>query len=488
MPDERSVPELPRLRHWVGGEPSVPQLSLGVGIDDSSTAEVLDEQRASEPSAIECALAAAESAHADGRWWRLGAERRAELLFEVADRIDAHGDRLAQLDSLTCGVPITVQRSYVSLAAILFRESARTACSLPLERRFQGPGATTTVRTQPWGPALLISPWNSPLALACQKVAAALAAGCPVIVKPSEWTPHSCQLLADLVAEVGLPQGVFQLVHGGGAVGSRLASDPRVASLSFTGGLEGGRAVAAASARHLRPVQLELGGNSAMVVCDDVDMATVADHLAHGMTHLNGQWCRAVGRVLVSRRRHDELLESVDQVLATKRVGDALDARTTMGPLAHARQRATFRAAIAALCERGGRAITPCALPDARGHFESPTLVTGVSAEHARDEIFGPVATVHPVDDDAQAIELANATDYGLTHYVFSGDEERARAIAGKLVAGVIKVNAVKAQKVSRQAPRPVWKLSGLGEEGAEENVRFFMGRTGIVTSDRSRG
>jgi len=254
--------------------------------------------------------------------------------------------------------------------------------------------------------------------LAAHKIANALAAGCPVILKPTEWAPYSCLILVDGLEAAGLPKGLFQIVNGGSEVGNKLVSDKRVRAVSFTGGLVGGRAVAAACAADFKSLQLELGGNNAMVVLEDADIDKVADGIVAGMTTLNGQWCRALGRLIVHESIQDQVVKAAMDKLKSLNVGDAMSMESQFGPLANAAHQGRIMDAVNALKAKGGQTHHSAPIPDSGGYYLSPTLITGVAPEETLEEIFGPVATVHSFKTDEEAVKLANQTPYGLGGYV----------------------------------------------------------------------
>jgi phenylacetaldehyde dehydrogenase len=305
-----------------------------------------------------------------------------------------------------------------------------------------------------------------------------------VILKPSDFAPHGCTALAEATLAAGLPAGVFQLLHGAAAVGRALVEDPRIRAVSFTGGLQGGRSVALACMRQMKVVQLELGGNNPLVVLDDADLDAAADGVVAALTTLNGQWCRALGRLLVARARLAPLVERVAARLAQLRLGDSRDPVSQMGPLVHHHHRERIQAALDALARRGGRALAPTPLPSLPGCFVAPTLVSGVPPDAATDEIFGPVATVHAFDDDAEALALANGTPFGLAAYVF-GAEPHALAVGRRIEAGVVKINGVTLFGLHPDAPRPAWGLSGLVDEGVEATFEHFRGGRVVGVADR---
>jgi phenylacetaldehyde dehydrogenase len=277
---------------------------------------------------------------------------------------------------------------------------------------------------------------------------------------------------------------VLQLLHGDGATGARLVADPGIAAVSFTGGLGGGRAVASACAEGIKPAQLELGGNNALVVLDDADIEAAADGIVAGLTTLNGQWCRAIGRLLVHESLQQQLLDAVCRRLSALHMGAALDPQAEMGPLVHEGHRQHVAAAVDALAAKGAQVLQPTALPDLGGWFFAPTLLTGLDPEHSRDEIFGPVCAVHSFGDDAEACRLASETPFGLAGYVF-GSEQRAWSVARTMRCGIVKINGVSMLNLNPAAPRPAWGLSGIGDEGTRETFEFFRGSRVIGVAAR---
>lgn len=469
---------------FIAGEPQPPALALPRVIHNPSTGESIGQQVACDEAQVETALAAAWACHRRGEWASTPPTARADLLDRAADALMAQVPLIAAVESLNTGIVIGTSAFVNAIVWLAFKAAAGVLRSGYTRSTAPGPFGEVEILRKPLGVAVAIVPWNSPAALAAHKVANALAAGCPVILKPTEWAPYSCQFLAEALAGVGLPRGAFQIVHGGPEVGQRLVADPRVRAVSFTGGLAGGRAVAAACAAEFKSFQLELGGNNAMVVLDDADVDAVAEGVVAGLTTLNGQWCRALGRLLVHRSLYDEVLEAARARLAAVRVGDALSPDAQMGPLANAAHRERIGRAVAVLAERGGRLHQTTPVPDV-GFFFPPTLITDVAPEDALEEIFGPVATVHPFADEAEAVALANQTPYGLGGYVYSRDEERALRVARQMNTGGVKVNGVSLLELNVDAPRPAWGLSGFGEEGTLETFDVFCGKSVVGVAGR---
>lgn len=466
---------VPEITDFIAGEfirPSIELATLNRNPHDNSPIAL---QRATSEANLEQALVAAWQVHQSGVWRNLAIEERADLVAQMGAWLADRAEAIAQLESLTTGIVINSSRLVNAITHLTFTASAEMLRG-GIVNILPGELAEVEVHRQPWGPAACIAPWNAPAALAAHKVGAALAAGCPVLLKPSEWSPYSAVFLAQAAAAVGLPPGAFQLVNGRADVGAKLVADSRVRCVSFTGGLAGGRAVAQACARDFKPVQLELGGNNAMVVLADADLKKTAQGVVAGMTTLNGQWCRALGRLIVQESVYHELLERSLDALAAVKVGHALDEASQMGPLVHAGHKGHLETAVSRLQEKGGTVHQVTPLPDLPGTFYAPALITGVDPAETTEEIFGPVASVHTFKEDAEAVQLANQAPYGLGGYVF-GEQDHALAIARQMETGGVKVNGVSLIGLHPMAPRPAWKLSGFGEEGTAETFHFFTGQ-----------
>jgi phenylacetaldehyde dehydrogenase len=471
--------EVPALRELVNGQWADPSIDLGGELHNPNTAELIGKQVATSDDALETVADTASNLHASGDWSNLSADERAGILEAVADALDPVADRIADLESLgtgairrMTGMLTVINGGSFRLAAMQLR-SGWTKSSITAES-----GNDVEVHRLPFGPALCLVPWNAPAPMAAHKVANALAAGCPTILKPSEYAPLGTSVLAETVAAAldaaGAPTGTFQLVQGGPKQGAALVQDPRIRAVSFTGGLAGGRAIAAACAYDMKPAQLELGGNNPVVVLEDADVEYAAQGAVDLLTQLNGQWCRALGRLIVHESLADDLVAAMAEKIAALRIGDSLSLETDLGPMVHAAHLALLRDRIAELESAGGTVVAPGNLPDLPGYFLSPTLVTGVSPEDALHEIFGPVATVHQFRTDAEAIALANGTPYGLEGYVFGTDTDRAMNVARQVHAGGVKVNGSTVLSLDIMAPRPAWGLSGYAEEGTAETFQFF--------------
>lgn len=470
------------LKNYIEGRWEAPALTLPHAVCDANEGRELFAQQASSAAQIERALVLAAATHVDNAWWRQSPDQRAADLNRIADEILQRGEAIAIADSQATGVVITLTRKFAQVCAGAFRQAAQLVTQPPQTIPRDGPHGALAIERLPLGPAAVIAPWNAPAGIAAHKVASALAAGCPVLLKPSEWAPLSAQIITEAACAAGLPSGMLQLLHGAGDVGASLTGDERVRAVSFTGGLAGGRAVAAACAHGIKPAQLELGGNNPLIVLADAHLPAAIDGVVAALTTLNGQWCRALGRLLVHRSMQAPLLEGVLGKLKTIRLGSSMDERSEMGPLVSRGHRERVMQQVEHLQAQGGTLHRTTPLPELPGWFHAPTLVTGLSPEATLEEIFGPVAVIHAFDSDDEAVALANQTPFGLAAYVF-GEETHAWAVARRVRAGLIKLNAVTMLNLHPQAPRPAWGLSGLGDEGTLETFEFFRGTrvTGVA-------
>ncbi|MEU4420754.1 aldehyde dehydrogenase family protein [Actinoplanes sp. NPDC024001] len=458
------------MNDLVAGGWSPCTVTIGLDLENPATGEVTGPALASSSERIEAALTAADALGA----WDVPAEARADVLDTIAAAVGEAVSEIVRLEASTTGVPI---RQTTPLGMILSGAFALAAAQLRAglltSTVTRDDGREVLVERLPWGPAACLVPWNAPAPMAAHKVANALAAGCPTILKPSEYAPHGTERLAVAIdtalRAAGAPPALFQLLHGGAETGARIVEDPRIRAVSFTGGLAGGRAVAAACAHDIKPVQLELGGNNALIVLPDADEAIAARAAADLLTTLNGQWCRALGRLIVPSGREDAIATAVLDRISTMRTGDPADAATDYGPLIHS----GHRAAVAKARDELGGVVHSSAL-DGPGNTLAPALVLGADPARTTQEIFGPVAAVHGYTSIDEAVALANGTRYGLEGYVIGTDEAAALSVARRVRAGEVKVNGSSIMSLHLFTPRPAWGLSGYSEEGTAETLRFF--------------
>lgn len=462
---------------YIDGQTLTPMVKLHASISNPNTHEPLQQQRATAENFLDNALAAAERVHRTGVWRTIAADERADRLEQIADELEKRLEDIAVVEALTTGIVIRQTRALARLIPMEFRQAARQARqggkSLSLS-------AKVDVQRPPWGPAVLLTPWSASAVSAAHKVASALAAGCPVILKASEWSPHAAGILAEVITGADLPAGVFQLVHGGADVGAYLVQDPRCKVVSFSGGVVGGQAVAQACTVNLKPVQLELYGANPMLVLQDADLDLAAEGVVTALTALNGQWNRGLSRLLVHRSLYHGLLSRVLDRLESVTIGDSLSPESDMGPLIHLGHFQDIQRARDELLVQGGVMHVNSKMPDLPGYFLEPTLVTNCQPDDTHHLILGPVVPVHMFKDTAEAVDLANQPNRGSIAYIYSGDEDQARDLAREIEVASIAINGVSLFGLHPQAPRSGWGGNGLGEAGMIETFRFFTGTRAI--------
>jgi aminomuconate-semialdehyde/2-hydroxymuconate-6-semialdehyde dehydrogenase len=446
-----------------------------------ATGEVLAPVADSGPEDVDRAVAAARDTF-ERAWRHRTAEERARILTRIADAIDANADALARLESADSGKPVALARTVdIPRASRNFRFfagailHAESACH-PTD----GAALNYTLR-QPVGVAGLITPWNLPLYLLTWKVAPALAAGATCVAKPSELTPLTAVALGEIALEAGLDPGALNLVFGTGArAGAALVAHPDVAAISFTGGTATGEHVARAAAARFKKVSLELGGKNPNLVFADCDMdEAVATSIRSAFTN-QGQVCLSGSRILVERPLMPRFVERFADRARAMIVGDPAADATEVGALISPEHLARVSGYVDLARSEGGHVACGGSRPDglpahlARGSFLAPTVITGLEpgSRCQTEEIFGPVVTVTPFDSDDEAVQLANATRYGLSATVWTRDLTRAHRVAAALEAGVVWVNTWLARDL--RTPFGGMKDSGVGREGGQYSLELF--------------
>jgi phenylacetaldehyde dehydrogenase len=465
-----------QIKELIDGDLATPAEQLSDWLTDPDTGVPLHRQQQTSDERLDLALAAAETTHRDDSWMGRPASERAALLLAFGAELAARVEDLASADSTDSGVPLSTTRLLAAAGADALRSAAGLVASEHERTPLEGLAGPAVQWRLPWGPAAIIVPWNAPSPTALFKTAAALAAGCPVVLKPSEWAPHFAAPLAEAARASGFPAAMLQVVHGGAAVGQALAGDPRVQALSFTGGVAGGRAVAAACAPRLIPLDLELSGNNPVVILPDVDIAQTAAHIVGGMLLLNGQWCAGPRRVVVPESLADALTDAVLTLLEAVVIGPMTDVGTQLGPLAHAGHLQHLQQRLAD-CSTAGHTVRQVGTPPpGGGHFLAPTVVTGDKTRELRDEMFGPVLVFQRYTDLDEAVEIANDHSFGLSGYVFGADVDAAASVGRRLRAGQVKLNGIALMPIAEQGVVSMWGSSGLGSVGGLDGVRFFTG------------
>jgi aldehyde dehydrogenase (NAD+) len=437
------------------------------------------------PADVDLAVKAARRAFDEGPWPHARAGERVRVLHKIAGLIREHGDELLGLQALDNSVPLSFGEIYAMSAdfvADVFDHHAGWADKLSGETLppYQGGDHLVLTLREPVGVVGAVIPWNAPLALFAQKVAPALAAGCTIVLKPSEYATFAVLRLARLIAEEsGLPEGVLNVITGpGDPAGQALISHPMVDKLSFTGSRAVGQKVMMAAAVGCRRVSLELGGKSPAIVFKDADIGTAAAVTMGTVTlGLSGQVCAAQTRALVHRDAVEEFLATAEMIAAMVAYGDPFDPEVTSAPLINPRQLDRVLGLIARGQEEGARLVCGGGRADgdelAQGNFVAPTLFADVTNDMsiAREEIFGPVLSVIPFDDEAEAIKLANDTDYGLAATVWTEDIRRALRMTKAIKAGTVGVNGY---QLEPNSPFGGYRQSGQGREGGRAAVEAY--------------
>ena len=441
---------------------------------DGSTLAMVSEAKAED---VDWAVKAA--AKAFPAWSRMAAADRGRLLLKLADKIEEKTDELARLESLDTGHPIKDSRGLdVPRTAATFRYFGGMADKLqgtvvPVETGF-----LNYVLREPLGVVGQIVPWNFPLMFCGWKMGPALAAGNTIVLKPAELTPLTTLRLAELMAEVGFPEGVVNIVPGYGATaGQYLAEHPDVAKIAFTGSTVTGRKIVQASSGNLKRVQLELGGKGANIVFEDADLRPAIGGSAFAIFHNQGQACIAGSRLLLHEKIADAFLAGFQALAKSIRLGDPLDPKTEMGPLTSAGHRDRVLTYCQIAHQEGGEVLTggkaPADAALAKGYYVEPTIVRAQPQDRVcMEEVFGPFVSVSTFKDEAEVIAIANQTPYGLGGGLWTRDLSRAHRIAGHMQAGMVWINSYK--RVNPGSPFGGMKQSGYGREMGFEAMRDY--------------
>jgi aldehyde dehydrogenase (NAD+) len=456
-----------RDRVFIGGEWVEPGGADPIEVVNSTTEEVMGTVPGCTPVEVDKAVAAAREAFES--WSQTSREDRAGYLSAIAAGLNERAEEVATTITQELGMPLKLSRIVqVGLPTSQFASTPQLMEEVAWEEEV----GNSRVLREPVGVLGAITPWNYPLNQIACKVAPALAAGCTVVLKPSEVTPLNAFLLTEVIEAAGLPAGVFNLVTGTGpVVGEAIAGHPGVDMVSFTGSTRAGRRVSELAAATVKPVAMELGGKSPNVILDDVDLAqAVPDGVAKCFLN-SGQTCSALTRMLVPRQRLAEVEELAKAAAETFTPGDPFDAGTRLGPLVSSVQRERVRGYIEKGIEEGARLITGGAEPPEgleRGYFVRPTVFSEVTPEMTigQEEIFGPVLVIQPYEGEDDAVRIANSTPYGLSGGVWSADTDRAIAVAKRIRTGQVEING--------GAFNPHAPFGGYGQSGhGRENGRY---------------
>jgi betaine-aldehyde dehydrogenase len=462
-----------RDKFFIDGQWVAPSTQETIDVHNAGTGEVMGRVPAGGEKDIDAAVAAARAA-LDG-WSQTPVEKRAEFLEKISTGLKARAEELAQLIAREVGMPIKLAgRIQAGLPIANFANYAKLVKGFKFEETV---GNSVVVR-EPVGVVGAITPWNYPLHQIALKVAPALAAGCTVVLKPSEVAPFNAFTLAEVIESVGLPKGVFNLVTGFGAtVGEALVKHPQVDMISFTGSTRAGKRISEVAAQTVKRVALELGGKSASIILDDADLATAVKATVSGCYLNSGQTCTALTRMLVPESKYDEAAKIAAEVANGFTLGDPLSESTRLGPLTSSAQLERVRGYIKQGLKEGavlvaGGADAPEGLPG--GYFVKPTVFGRVKPGSTieQEEIFGPVLSIITYKDEEDAIRIANDTPYGLAGAVWSKDDARAQKVARRVRAGQVDVNG---GAFNMNAPFGGFKQSGHGREAGVYGLEEFL-------------
>lgn len=485
------VPSAVTIRHpdrlFMDGRWVKPSTGMTLSVISPSTELEIAVVAGAANADVDLAVAAARKAFDRGPWPRLSPAERGDFLLRIYAGLQKRSAELAYCWTAQMGSPFAHTSQFTGFHHFAYYgEMIKT--HPVLEKRSNSYGGTAVVVREPVGVTAAIIPWNAPMMLISSKVAPALAMGCTVVVKPAVETPLEAFILAEVMEEAGLPAGVFNFVPADREVSEHLVAHHGVDKVAFTGSTAAGQRIAALCGSRIARYTLELGGKSAAIVCDDIDVEEVLPSLVGGCTMQAGQACSALSRVLVSRKRHDSFLDAYAAAFGAAKVGDPFDPQTQLGPLALARQLKTVQGYIAKGLAQGGKIAVGGGRPPGldRGYYIQPTVFYGVTNDMAiaQEEIFGPVAAVIPFDDLEQAVSIANDSTFGLLSAIYTNDDEMAYGLARRLRSGTVSQNMWAYDPI---LPFGGFKRSGVGREGGPEALDNYTEIKTIFPATRAQ-
>jgi betaine-aldehyde dehydrogenase len=464
-------------RLFIGGDWVKPATTSTIDVVSPHSEEVVGRVPEAREADIDRAVAAARQAFDTGPWPRMTPAERADVMAALNAKLQERSADLATTITSEMGCPIVFSQLGQVLSATLvldyYTNLARTYAFEDLRPGMLGPAL---VRREPVGVAAAIVPWNVPLFVTMLKLAPAMAAGATVVLKPAPETPLDAFMLAEAAVAAGVPAGVLNVVPTGREVGEHLVRHPKIDKVGFTGSTDAGRRIAAICGEQLKRVTLELGGKSAAIVLDDADLPSTIAGLLPGAIMNNGQACVAQTRILASRKRYDEIAAALADAVRALPVGDPMDPNNQIGPLVAARQRDRVLGYIAIGRKEGARVACGGgpAKGLARGYYVEPTVFTGVDNRMriAQEEIFGPVLSVIPYDDEQDALRIANDSQYGLCGTVWTADLDHGVDVARQVRTGTYTVNGF---AMEFGAPFGGYKASGIGRELGPEGLQAYL-------------
>jgi len=468
---------------FINGELVEPQSAETRELVEPASGEPLATVALAGEADVDCAVEAAQSALA-GAWGKTPANERSRLLHALADAIVANRKELAELESRNVGKAISSVKAELSQAVENFRFYGSAIASIRGEARPIGGSLLYYSLKEPVGVVGQIVPWNYPLMMTTWKLAPALAAGCTVVLKPDPATPLTALRMAQLATEVGVPEGVVNVVAGDGpTTGAYLVRHPGIDKVAFTGSTKTGAEIMRLCAEPLKRLTLELGGKSPNLIFADANLADAIPSSVWSIFYSAGQSCEARSRVLVEQPLYDQVVSAFAEKASALNVGDPLDPETQMGSLISAQHRDRVHGFVERGREEGAEVVTGGEAPNGKGAFYPPTVLAGVANEMevAQEEIFGPVVTVIPFEDEKDAIRIANGTKYGLFATVWTGDPARGHRLASRIKAGEIGINMP--YTAFPGIPFGGYKQSGFGRELGLETIDLYLETKSVLVS-----
>ncbi len=472
------------LPHFINGEPHGGSANATFANQSPIDGRHLGDVTSGTSTDIDAAARAAASAFEE--WSNTPGAERKRILHRVADLIEEHAHQIAVTESVDTGQTMRFMGHAALRGAANFRFFADQAPAANDGRSLPTPDHVNYTTRHPIGPVGVITPWNTPFMLSTWKIAPALAAGCTVVHKPAEWSPFTAHLLAEFASEAGLPPGVLNVVHGlGETAGASLTEHPEIKAIAFVGESGTGSKIQAQGAPSLKRLHFELGGKNPVIVFDDADIDRALDAAIFMIYSLNGERCTSSSRVLIQSTIYDEFVDRLANKMKRVPVGHPLDPSSVIGPLIHPRHHEKVCSYHDLARDEGATVVRGTSWADAPagGNWVEPVLFTGATNDMriAQEEIFGPALTAIAFSDEADAVEIANRTDYGLAGYVWTNDIARGHRVAHALEAGMVWINS---QNV-RHLPTPFGgtKASGIGRDGGDWSFDFYMETKNIAVA-----
>jgi aldehyde dehydrogenase (NAD+) len=471
---------------FIDGKWIDPSGTSKIDVINSASEELFATVAEAQAPDVDCAVAAARRAFDQGPWPRMSHEERAEYMRGLADQLDMLADKHAQIWTTESGVLHRLSKARMNGLSATYRSYADMAGTFPFQERHvpRNGGEVALLVREPVGVVAAIVPWNGAPGLITSKVAPALLAGCTIVLKASPEAPCSAYILAEACERAGFPPGVLNILTAEREVSELLVRHPGIDKVAFTGSTAAGRRIASICGERIARCTLELGGKSPAVIFDDYDIATAAKTIASRAIFLTGQVCSSLTRIVVTHHRHEAMVDALSANFEQVKVGDPFDPASEMGPLAMRRQRDRVEAYIQKGKTEGASLVTGGGRPPHlnRGFYIEPTVFGNVdnNSTIGREEIFGPVLSVIPADNEAHALDIANDTIYGLNASVFTNDVERAYAAARRLRSGSVGHNAFRNEQSLAFGG---FKQSGIGREGGKEGLLSYL-ETKVIVLD----